>query len=175
MTLPTALPGAQANRNLEVLSWLLNIPLSFICYFILEEEQEGLANRKQLPSIKNFPPSSWSYTGITSLSLLTVWLCHHRSDELSWLSGMGIKGRKKAGTKETNIPSICLASSKQGVNASWSPHTGVVSQGQNWWLSRREYRKLSLFRKEDRWGERIVFTLDGHRVLTISTGISPHF
>lgn len=94
----------------------------------------------------------------TPLALLTVWLCHH-TGQMSWADCQGrvLRG-EKAETKETSIHRMCLVSSKQGVNASQSPHTGVVSQGQNWWLSRRESRKLSLFRKEDR-GEKGLFSL----------------
>lgn len=91
----------------------------------------------------------------TPLALLTVWLCHH-TGQMSWADCQGwvLRGGIRLPRRPTSTGYV------------WFPVSNglmlvvVLTQvsGQNWWLSRREYRKLSLFRKEDR-GEKGLFSL----------------
>lgn len=166
--LPQCPARSPSKKGHGFLGFQTYLSLSNAVLFWKKKNMKARAFRKQLPSRKTaLPHPNHTWGSHSTGPAHCVALPSHRS-------GMGTKGREKAETKETNIHRICLVSSKQGVNAGPSPHTGVMSQGQNWWLSRREHRK-PLFRG-GRWrGERIVFTLDEHRVLSTSTGISPQF
>lgn len=85
------------------------------------------------------------------LALLTAQLCCHtgQMSGAGW-QGWGLRGEK---ARETRVPRTCLVSSKQGVNAGPSPHTGVTGtdgcQGGNTGNFHSLGRKRAL-------GERIV-------------------
>lgn len=108
----------------------------------------------------------------TPPALLTVWLCHY-TGQMSWADCQEwvLRGEKRLRPRRpTSTEYVWFPVSKELMLF------GALTQvsGQNWWLSRREYRKLSLFRKEDR-REKGLFSLLMNMGLSITAGISPHF
>lgn len=115
----------------EVLSQLSNVLLSYASLIWERKHRKPLAFRKELPTRKaalSHPhPPQRSY----AIALLTAWLCHHAAQMSgAGRSGWGLWG-EKAETQETSIHWTCFISSRQGVNAGLSPHTGVMSQGRD--------------------------------------------
>jgi len=116
----------------------------------------------------------WAVPFLEALNLLPLGTsgCLHPPADIS--CSIGQRGENTE-TEETGVHTTCLVSSKQGVNAGPSPHTGVMSQDQDWWLSRRNTGNFHSWGRKTA-GRKDCFTPDEHRAhLSIRPVISPRF